>query len=130
MRRAPVIARKGGWSPRIDFLETARYYLLKVELAGVRRDEFRVSYNAERHTLVLRGHRHESVMSAEDKCSAHILEIDYGEFGREIPLPDTPISLDDVRSQVRGGMLYVVLPKASETRVTVVIEETITITNL
>lgn len=130
MTGTPLVARQRGWTPRMDLLESPDYYLLKVELAGVQPSNISLSYHPEKHSISIRGERSDSLVSEIERCTPHLLEIEYGSFSREIELPEEPIDLSNVKTQYRSGMLYVVLPKASESPVTVVIERTITLIKL
>lgn len=125
--RGPMVARQRGWTPRVDLLEGENFLLLRVELAGVTRSDLTLSYNADRNTIMIRGERREAELTPENRCLPHLLEIEYGEFSREIRLPDGQISLDGVKTVMKCGMLYVVIPKENDDRVRLVVEQTITI---
>lgn len=125
--RSPVVARQREWTPRIDLLEGETFLLLRAELAGVARRGISLTYNAERHSLILRGERRQDDLAADCRCVAHLLEIEYGEFAREIPLPEGAIEPSEARTMMKAGMLYVVLPKKNDGHVRFVLEETFTI---
>lgn len=125
--RGPMVARQRGWTPRVDLLEGESFLLLRVELAGVGRSDLTLSYSAERQTILIRGDRRAADLANESRCVPHLLEIEYGEFSREIRLPDGPISLDGVKTVMKSGMLYIVIPKQSDEQVRLVVEQTITI---
>lgn len=127
---APALAQQKGWSPRVDLLEADGYFVINAELGGVRCEQVSLSYHPERHSITIRGHRSDTLLSGPDRLAPHLLEIEYGEFSREIELPETQIDLADVRSRLRAGILTIVLPKQAAGRVTVVIEETIIVTPL
>ena len=120
-------ARSRGWSPRIDVLETENHVVLKVELAGVRAEKVTVHYSATKNTLTLKGWRYDEVISPGERQVAHQLEIDYGEFWREVPLPDVPLDVESVKASFRAGMMLLALPKVMEKPEVVVIKKTITI---
>lgn len=120
-------ARQRGWTPRMDMLEAAHFFVIRLELAGIRRDKISLSYSPDRHSLIVKGERSEDLIQAEDRCAAHLLEIEFGEFAREVFLPETPIDVANARTQMRSGMLYIVLPKTEERPITVTIEKTIII---
>ncbi len=111
------------WQPCIDLFETQREFILKAELAGVEPEHVQVAYVPGRHSLLLRGVRQEIDPSSEERSSIHQLEIYYGEFEREISLPQTPVEPERMRAQFRNGILYVGLPKATlrvtHTRITI-----------
>lgn len=120
-------ARSRGWSPRIDVLETESHVVLKVELAGVRAEKVTVHYSATKNSLTLKGWRYDEVVFPQEKQVAHQLEIDYGEFWREIQLPDVPLNVESVTASFRGGMMMLALPKVKERPDLVVVKKTITI---
>lgn len=117
------IQSKGLWRPSIDLYETESQFILKAELAGVEPDDVRVIYVPGKHSILLQGVRHEVDPSNEDRSLIHQLEIFYGEFEREVALPQTPVEPEKIRAQYRNGILYVGIPKArvriTHTRVTI-----------
>lgn len=123
-------ARSRGWSPRVDLLETHGHVVLKVELAGVQAEKVSLHYSARKHTLTLRGVRQDEQVFGDERCVAHQLEIDYGEFWREIQLPDVPINVEEVRASFRAGMLLLAIPKTEEKRKAVTVRKVITIQKL
>ena len=56
--------------------------------------------------------------------------VEYGEFWREIPLPDKPLNVEDVRASFSSGMLLLALPKCAERRSTGRVKKVITIQRL
>jgi len=114
----PKIASGRAWEPRIDLIEEEHRFLLKAELAGVRGEEIQLLYLPERHSLLLRGHRHEEDFSDGTRTGIHQLEIFYGEFQREVRLPNIPIDASNIRAQYRNGFLMVMIPKAERVTVT------------
>jgi HSP20 family protein len=123
-------ARSKGWSPRIDLVETESHVVLKVELAGVRADKVSVHYSATKHTLTIKGCRNDTPVFPNEQQSVHQLEIDYGEFWREIQLPDVMVKVEDVKASFRIGMLLLAIPKSSEAPSTVSVRKVITIQKL
>lgn len=120
-------ARSRGWSPRIDVIETESHVVLRVELAGVRAEKVTVHYSATKNTLTLKGWRYDEVIFPQEKQVAHQLEIDYGEFWREVPLPDVPLDVESIKATFRGGMMMLAMPKVAARPDVVVVKKTITI---
>jgi HSP20 family protein len=85
--------------------------LIKAEIAGMRGDDIHLLYIPERHTVLLRGSRPELDFSDGSRVGIHQLEILYGEFEREIRLPDVAIDAQGIRAQYRNGFLVVMVPK-------------------
>jgi HSP20 family molecular chaperone IbpA len=123
-------ARSKGWTPRIDLVETDSHVVLKVELAGVRTDKVSVHYSASKHTLTLKGWRSDTALFPGERQMAHLLEIDYGEFWREVQLPDVMLKVEDVKASFRTGMLLLAIPKTTETPTTLSVRKIITIQQL
>jgi HSP20 family protein len=124
VRTRPAVAMGKGWEPRVDVIEDSSRILVKAEIAGVRGEDIHLIYLPDRHSLLIRGVRQEEGNASDGKCSVHQLEIFYGEFQREVRLPDVPITIERMKAQYRNGFLLVMLPK--EQRVTVT--KTVTIT--
>lgn len=107
---APKVARNRGWEPNVDLLESEDLLLLRVELAGVRPEELRITVDAERNTLALKGKRPNPIR-LEKPRGAHLLEIFYGDFERSIELPEREWDLENMTAEFRDGLLTIVLPK-------------------
>jgi HSP20 family protein len=108
MRLRPQFANRRAWEPRIDLLEDEEHFLVKGEIAGVRGEDIQLLFIPERHVLVIRGTRNEEELNC---TGAYQLEIYYGEFEREIKLPDVDISPQHIRATYRNGILLVSIPK-------------------
>lgn len=119
----PRIASARYWEPRIDLLEEEHRLLLKAEIAGVKGDEIQLLYIPERHSLLIKGHRPEHDETDGSRQGAHQLEIQYGEFQREVPLPEISIDARGIRAQYRNGFLLVMIPKVDRT----VVAQTVTV---
>jgi len=126
----PKLARQKGWVPRVDVIEGGLHLILRIELAGVSLSRIVLNYNPSRNTILVRGDRQDNLASEHTCLSAHQLEIEYGEFGREIPLPDMNLDLGRTHTQFRDGILTVAIPKVVDSDATVVVEHTVTIRKL
>lgn len=124
-RSRPGVASGKFWEPRVDMLEDARKILLRVEIAGVKGDEIGLIYIPERHSILIRGERHEDNAGEGTRGSYIQMEIPFGEFQREVKLPDVAIRSDAIRAQFRNGFLLVMIPKQER----VVVTRTVTVTN-
>lgn len=100
------------WEPRIDLIEDEENFYLKVELAGVRGEDLQLLYLPDSHSMLIRGVRKEEECFGAQRTGAHQLEVYYGEFERELELPDLPIEPSQVKAQFRNGFLFVLVPKA------------------
>lgn len=107
----------------MDLIEEDRRFLLKAELAGVRAEDISLMYLPERHSIILRGVRPERDFTGDAHVGVHQLEIQYGEFQREIRLPDSRIESDSIRAQYRNGFLLILVPKADRVVTTITVRK-------
>lgn len=107
----PKLASGRAWEPRIDLIEEEHRLLLKAELAGVNGEGIELIYEPERHVILLRGERVEEDLSDGNRIGIHQLEIFYGNFEREVQLPDVAIDAAGIRATYRNGILIVMIPK-------------------
>jgi len=114
-RSGPTVVRRTFWEPRVDVIEDSTSFLLKGELAGVRGEDIQLIYIPERHSVLLRGVRREEEYPETGRTGIYQLEIYYGEFEREIKLPEIAVESDGIKAHYRNGFLLIVVPKAAET---------------
>jgi len=93
------------WRPPTDLFETEDELVLRVEIAGMREQDF--SIQLDERSLVVRGVRSE----AAEKRAFHQMEIRFGEFSLEIELP-AAVDAEKVRAYYDNGFLRISLPKA------------------
>lgn len=110
---SPRFVKKLGWEPRVDVLENDEAIIVVAELAGVTADRVELVYRGETSVLVMRGVRNPPQLP---RCRAQHLEIPYGEFQREVVLPNCPLDTENVQASVRDGLLTLILPKAEPVR--------------
>jgi HSP20 family molecular chaperone IbpA len=119
----PTSHRRHFWEPKVDVFEGAEHFVIKAELSGVRQENLQLAYLPDRHSLLIRGVRNDEGLPGVGKANCHQLEIYYGEFEREIQLPDAPVEPEAMKAQYAAGMLFVLIPKArvrvQHTRVTI-----------
>jgi HSP20 family protein len=100
------------WQPRVDVHETADAIIVKIELAGVDGTSLRVHLSSDDKYLTVSGHRHEHEDERCGRVRCYQLEIYFGPFERQIPLPgDARIHRDGITARYTNGMLVVDLPK-------------------
>ncbi|MEN8182544.1 MAG: Hsp20/alpha crystallin family protein [Myxococcota bacterium] len=95
------------WQPLLDVFETEKAVVVRVELAGVRREDLRLSVEAE--TLRIRGVRRPPEHS-EELERLHQMEIAFGPFERSVRIA-IPFDRDQVSANLEDGYLSVILPK-------------------
>lgn len=110
-RGRPRVANARFWEPKVDVVEEEGRLVAIVEIAGVRAEDIQLLYVPDRHALLIRGNRQEMNVSDGNRQGVHQLEIYYGEFQREVKLPDCTIDAQGIRAQYRNGFLFVLIPK-------------------
>lgn len=97
------------WRPPTDVYETDEHVVIKVEIAGMKTEDFTISY-ADR-VLSISGIRPDQA----DKLIYQNMEIPYGEFRTEVKV-SWPLAESDIEAIYEDGFLYVRLPKRSRER--------------
>ena len=94
------------WLPPTDVFECEHAYVLRMEVAGVRREDFQITLSDD--ILTVSGSRPEPV--THNKLALRRLEINYGAFKRSLALPG-PIDADAIEAKYENGFLEIMLPK-------------------
>lgn len=92
------------WMPPTDVYETEENLIVKVEVAGMREDDFEVA--VEDYILSIRGNR----PGQNERRAYHQMEIRHGKFEIAIGLP-TGINLEEAMAEYKDGFLTIVFPK-------------------
>jgi len=99
------------WAPPLDLYETKDDLVVKLELAGLRKEDIDISLHDG--TLTLSGERkHEDKPKHGETYRA---EIFFGRFQRSVVLPK-PAKSDRVTATYQDGILTVTLPKTEEAK--------------
>ena len=101
--------RSSVWSPPTDVYEIEDGYVVKVEIAGMREDNFEVAI--ENNILMISGHRPDF----PERRAYQQMEIQFGKFEIAVGLPD-PVDMENARAQYEDGFLTINLPKINATR--------------
>jgi len=100
-----AFSRRAVWIPPMDVYETEEEILLLLEIGGIAAGEFDVKVDGPHVTVAGRRRR---------PCSSclrlHHVEIDRGDFSREIRLNFSP-DPEEVRASYREGILEIRIPK-------------------
>ena len=103
------------WTPAVNLYESELHYLVCVDLAGVVKDE--IDLQVAQQKLTLRGNRLVPTQPSDGtsesmppKMKVHLMEIDHGQFVREVELPQD-VESDKIAATYRNGMLWIELPK-------------------
>ena len=94
------------WQPPLDVFETESAIVVRVELAGVRREDLQVA--VDRDVLRIRGVRRAPPEGEVERL--HGIEISFGPFERSVAIP-VPFEADRVAAHLADGFLRVTLPK-------------------
>jgi HSP20 family protein len=116
-------ASHSSWTPNTDVYETTENLVVKMELAGIERDDIEITLKDR--LLTVRGYRKDTCRQRQSRCSFRQMEIDYGYFERRIVIPRS-VDGSRVRAQFHNGFLQVELPKSQKsehTAVTVIVEQ-------
>lgn len=98
------------WSPPTDMIETQAAYIVRVEISGMREQDFSVVL--ENNYLTISGNRAEP----QQRRAYHQMEIRFGEFGTVVALPG-PVEIANSRAEYEDGFLIVNLPKVTPTSI-------------
>ena len=100
--------------PGLDMYETTQSLVIKMEIAGVTPDRINVELSADDRFLKIDGERLEAQDDHRDRLRCYHLEIYYGRFQREIPLPgNLRLDRNQIQAGYRDGFLLITLPKLS-----------------
>jgi HSP20 family protein len=95
----------GVWSPAIEVDEREGNYIVRAELPGLKPEEVKVELRD--NALVIEGERRSE--HEETRGGIHRSERRYGQFYREIPLPEG-VNPDQVNARFENGMLEITAP--------------------
>jgi HSP20 family protein len=100
----------GDWNPPTDAYETENAFIVRIEIAGMREEDFEVSF--ENNILRIGGSR----MDQSDRRAYHQMEIRFGKFSAAVPVP-VPVDLDYAAAHYVNGILTVTLPRNKSNQV-------------
>ena len=98
--------RSSLWSPPTDVYETEASFIVRVEVAGMKDEDFEVAI--ENNVLMISGNR-----SDLNQRRAYLqMEIRFGKFEIAVEIP-VPVEIERSVAEYKDGFLVVQLPKAS-----------------
>ena len=104
--------RSNVWSPPTDVYETEEAYVVRVEIAGMREDDFEILL--ENNTLLISGSRPDLT----ERRAYQQMEIRFGKFSTALNLP-AAVNTDQAQAEYKDGFLTIVLPKATPNQIKV-----------
>jgi len=108
-----ITLRSTAWRPPTDVFETEDTIVVRVEIAGMREEDFVIELNGR--NLSVRGSRQD----VPERRAFHQMEIHFGEFAIELELPGY-VETDHVQAIYSDGFLRIHLPKARPRQIPVV----------
>ncbi len=104
--------RSSVWSPPTDGYETEDAFVVRVEIAGMREDDFEVVL--DNNVLLITGARPD----LPGRRAYHQMEIRFGKFATAIDIPEAA-NAEDAVAQYKDGFLVVTLPKIKPNQIKV-----------
>ncbi len=100
------------WSPPTDLFENERNYVIRVEVAGMRQQDFSVVL--DNNLLTISGSRPDT----PERRAYHQMEVRFGEFSTVVAIPG-PVNVETSTAEYEDGFLVVTLPKASPSKINI-----------
>jgi HSP20 family protein len=97
------------WLPNTDIYETSKGIVIKMELAGVKKEDIDITYT--KNKIIIKGIRHDYSIPEQIQCKQ--IEINYGKFERVILLkdyPDRAVNFNEIKATYKDGMLFIFVP--------------------
>jgi HSP20 family molecular chaperone IbpA len=101
--------RANVWCPPTDVYETAAGFVVKVEVAGMREEDFEVAI--EENVLIISGNRPD----ANERRAYYQMEIRSGKFEIALAIP-APTRVEMAVAEYKDGFLFVNLPKSDQNK--------------
>lgn len=93
------------WTPPTDVYETEENYIVKVEIAGMRDEDFDVAF--ENNLLMISGYR----ADLNERRAYHQMEIRFGRFEIVVEVP-VVVDIDRATAEYKDGFLTIMLPRS------------------
>lgn len=105
---SPWTGRELGWNVGFEVRETDDAFLLRADLPGIRNEDLDISLTGNQ--LQISGKREHEQEEGERQGQYYAYERSFGSFSRSFTLPESA-DLDQIRSDLKDGVLTVVVPK-------------------
>jgi HSP20 family protein len=100
------------WNPPTDLYETEDVYVVRVEVAGMRQQDFSVTL--ENNFLIVSGTRSET----HERRAYQQMEIRFGEFSSVVAIP-APVDAENATAEYEDGFLIVTLPRSMPNKINI-----------
>ena len=98
------------WTPAMELLDNSDNLILRMQLAGINRQD--IDIQVTKNSVTISGERHRQ----EAESSRYLYsDFNYGKFQRQISLP-VPVINTQATANYEAGILILTLPKAEEAR--------------
>ena len=106
-----MFSNGGGFNPSVDVHEDEKTITLEAEIAGVKKEDIKVSIN-DGNVLVLKGKKSRENKTEDEKDGTTFLRVErsFGEFTRSFMLPEN-VDTDSINAEFKDGLLKVTLDK-------------------
>lgn len=98
--------RSRTWNPPTDVYEKEETCVVKVEVAGMRDEDFEVAF--ENNILMIRGNRPD----VNERRAYHQMEIRFGRFEITVEIP-VVVDIEKAKAEYKDGFLVIILPKVN-----------------
>ena len=98
--------RASVWVPPTDIYETDEHFIMRIEIAGMRDEDFEVA--VENNLLMISGNRPD----LNERRAYHQMEIRFGKFEIAVEIP-VPVEIEQAAAEYKDGFLIIQFPKAS-----------------
>jgi HSP20 family protein len=98
--------RSTTWNPPTDVYETEESCVTKVEIAGMRDEDFELAF--ENNILMIRGKRPD----LNERRAYHQMEIRFGVFEIAVEIP-VVVDIERAKAEYKDGFLVIILPKVN-----------------
>ena len=107
-----VQVRAGLWSPPTDVYETEKDFVVRVEIAGMREEDFEIT--VENNFLMISGSRPD----VPERRAYQQMEIRFGKFETIVGIP-VSVDLEASRAEYNEGFLTISLPKIKPNQINI-----------
>ncbi|CAG8592686.1 16727_t:CDS:2 [Dentiscutata heterogama] len=101
------------FSPRLDFHENDKEYVILTELPGIKKEEIHVELKDGGRVFNISGEIKQD--EKLEKGKAHIVERRYGRFHRSVVLSEN-VNPDGITANFHDGILKLIIPKQEPTK--------------
>lgn len=111
------LARFGGarglpsYDPDLDFRETPKEYVVRLDLPGIEKDK--IDVKVKNGTLVVSGRRETEAEDEGEEGGYYRMERSFGSFTRSFPLP-ADASSEGMTAEAKNGVLTVRIPRVPD----------------